>query len=81
VRDHPERLAAAMADPFGLVVLPLPLDAPAIGLDLYWHERAHDDAGNAWLRGELERLFAGPSRGKLPRVARIDLARRRKLTL
>ncbi len=77
----PERLATATAGPWGLVIRPLPIQAPAIGLDLYWHDRAHEDPGNVWLRSELRRLFARPKAKDARSVARIDLARRRKLTL
>jgi DNA-binding transcriptional LysR family regulator len=75
----PARLAAALAEGWGLAVLPLPIDAPAIGLDLVWHERAHDDPGNVWLRRELRALF-GPRR-RTREVARLDLAHRRRRTL
>jgi DNA-binding transcriptional LysR family regulator len=77
----PSRLAATMAEAWGLVILPLPFDAPAIGLDLFWHQRSHADPGNAWLRGELRALFATRARPRARGVSRIDLVRRSKRTL
>jgi DNA-binding transcriptional LysR family regulator len=77
----PSRLAARMAEVWGLSILPLPLEAPAIGLNVFWHQRAHDDPGNAWLRGELRALFATRKRPKARGVSRIDLVRRSRRTL
>jgi DNA-binding transcriptional LysR family regulator len=78
----PRGLADAVAEVYGLAVLPLPLDAPRIGLTLVWHERAGHDPGNVWLRGEIQALFPSrPPAGKGRRVSVLDLARRAKQTL
>jgi DNA-binding transcriptional LysR family regulator len=65
----PRRFAVAVADAWGLAVMPLPLDAPALALTLVWHERAHHDPGNAWLRAEIEALFAPLRRARRPGVS------------
>jgi DNA-binding transcriptional LysR family regulator len=78
----PAGLAAAMAGSFELQVVSLPFDAPAIRFNLVWHERAHHDAGNAWLRSEMLSLFARRTpAGGGKRVGILDLSRRAKKTL
>ena len=78
----PRRLAAAVANVWGLAVLPLPLEAPGISLTLVWHDRAEHDSGNAWLRSEMQALFAPrPRAGKKRDVSVLDLSRRAKRTL
>lgn len=54
----PEKLALKAAGPFGLVVRELPLALPSFEVNVFWHARAHRDAGNRWLRDELVTLFA-----------------------
>jgi len=53
---------AQLADAFnlhgGYATRALPLDLPRSTIRVHWHRRFHDDAGNAWLRGELAGLFA-----------------------
>jgi DNA-binding transcriptional LysR family regulator len=39
-------------------VFPLPVTIPAVELSQYWHERAHRDAGLAWLRYLVQEVFA-----------------------
>ena len=46
----PIGLARLVAKRWGLCVLEPPLSLPTYTLSLYWHERYHRDAGNAWLR-------------------------------
>lgn len=77
----PARFAADMARPFGLAVLPLPIDAPGISLHLHWHDRAHRDPGNVWLRRELRACFTRAPRPQARAMSRIDLSRRAKQTL
>jgi len=84
--DHcatvPRRLAAALSDAWGLAVLPLPLEAPALTLTLVHHDRARHDPGNAWLRGEIQALLSPrPRPGKARKVGVIDLSRRARETL
>ncbi|MBL8331513.1 MAG: LysR family transcriptional regulator [Rubrivivax sp.] len=56
----PEKLAQQAAGPFGLVVRDLPVALPRFEVNVFWHRRAHRDAGNRWLREQLVRLFAQP---------------------
>jgi DNA-binding transcriptional LysR family regulator len=77
----PRRLASAVAAAYGLAVLPLPVEAPAISLTMMWHDRVQQDPGHVWLRGEVQSLFATRPKGDGRRVSRIDLTRRSKMTL
>ena len=54
----PEKLALKAAGPFGLVVRELPLALPRFEVNVFWHRRAHREAGNRWLRERLAELFA-----------------------
>lgn len=54
----PEKLAHKAAAPFGLVVRELPLGLPTFEVNVFWHQRAHREAGNRWLREQLVRLCA-----------------------
>ena len=47
------------AELLGLELLPLPFNYPPFALSLVWHERAHRDAGNLWLRQTMESVCAG----------------------
>ncbi len=77
----PERLAAAFADRFDLAVIPLPIAAPTLAMNLVWHERADRDPGAAWLRAELCAAFVRPPHARARGVAVMDLTRRAKRTL
>ncbi|MEP7120956.1 MAG: LysR family transcriptional regulator [Byssovorax sp.] len=78
----PRRLVAILGEAWDLAVLPLPLQAPAVSLALLWHDRALHDPGNAWLRGEVQALFAPrPRAAKKRDVSVLDLSRRAKQTL
>lgn len=57
----PERFAAACAAPFGLVARPHPVALPVFDIHLFWHARAHRDAGHQWLRERLFDSFGGPA--------------------
>lgn len=46
----PERLAQAMAGPFGLVYAVHPVDLPDIPINVFWHARYHQDPASQWLR-------------------------------
>lgn len=59
----PEKLARKAAGPFGLVVRELPLALPRFEVNVFWHRRAHREAGNRWLRERLAELFAEDERG------------------
>jgi DNA-binding transcriptional LysR family regulator len=54
----PEKLAQQAAGPFGLVQRALPMDLPSFEVNVFWHRRAHQEAGNRWLRDRLVGLFA-----------------------
>lgn len=55
----PTRVAQRYAELLGLELLPLPFNYPPFALSLVWHERAHRDAGNLWLRQTMESVCAG----------------------
>ncbi len=61
VATVPDKLAERFAAPFGLVVRELPAELaatlPPFAVDLFWHKRVHQDAGNRWLREQLARWF------------------------
>ena len=46
----PERFASSCEQPFGLVVLPTPVELPNIEVNLFWHARYNKDPANRWLR-------------------------------
>lgn len=52
-----EKLAAALAEPFGLVYRPHPLALPEASITLFWHAKVHRDAANLWLRTLVVELF------------------------
>ena len=41
--------------------MPVPFDVGEIVIRKFWHERAHHEPGNRWLRGLIARLFASSS--------------------
>ena len=53
----PSRLGQVLADVFGLLVFPLPLDVPPIDIKQHWHARYHHDPAIRWLRAQFEELF------------------------
>jgi DNA-binding transcriptional LysR family regulator len=57
----PEKLAHRAAGPFGLVVRELPLALPKFEVNVFWHQRAHREAGNRWLRDLFVEHFAASS--------------------
>jgi DNA-binding transcriptional LysR family regulator len=62
----PEKLALKAAGPFGLVVRELPLALPRFEVNVFWHRRAHREAGNRWLRERLVELYAESGRSTAP---------------
>jgi DNA-binding transcriptional LysR family regulator len=56
VATVPERLAQALAEPFGLSYVRHPAKLPEIAIDLFWHGRYNKDPANAWLRSLIVRL-------------------------
>lgn len=57
----PEALAERVAGPFGLVVREHPIALPRFPVSLFWHRRAHQDAGQRWLRERFVALFGRES--------------------
>jgi DNA-binding transcriptional LysR family regulator len=56
VATVPERLAQALAEPFGLSYVRHPARLPEIAISLFWHGRYHRDPAVAWLRALIVRL-------------------------
>jgi DNA-binding transcriptional LysR family regulator len=63
----PGRFAAVSRQALDLVVLPLPLDLPAINLSMIWEDAAHDDPAHVWMRGVVLAAFAAGDRRRPPR--------------
>jgi DNA-binding transcriptional LysR family regulator len=58
VATVPERLAAQLAEPFGLAFAPHPVRLPEVAINVFWHAKAHRSQGNQWLRSLIFELFA-----------------------
>lgn len=54
----PERFAISCQEPFGLSLLPPPVELPNIEINLFWHERFNKDPANRWLRQLMVDLFS-----------------------
>jgi DNA-binding transcriptional LysR family regulator len=65
-----EKLADALAEPFGLVHRPHPLELPEASITLFWHRKLHRDAANRWLRSLIIELFGRPDAE--PALAAVD---------
>jgi len=52
-----ERLAMGLAEPFGLVFRPLPIDLPEIVINVFWHAKVHRSPSHQWLRTIMFELF------------------------
>jgi len=52
------RVARIYAEPLGLVLLPPPLELPSFTLSMVWHERAHHDPAQRWLREQFAAVAA-----------------------
>lgn len=57
VATVPERLAAELATPFGLVWRPHPLKLPEISINCFWHAKVHRSPLHQWLRAQVFELF------------------------
>ncbi|MBB3141031.1 LysR family transcriptional regulator [Halomonas organivorans] len=53
-----DKLAEATAHRFGLHAMPHPMALPEVPINLFWHRRFHQDAGNRWLRRLIHEMFA-----------------------
>ncbi|MEB0057018.1 LysR family transcriptional regulator [Variovorax sp. LG9.2] len=56
VATVPERLAQALAHPFGLAYVRHPAKLPEIAINLFWHRRYNKDPAIAWLRALIVSL-------------------------
>jgi DNA-binding transcriptional LysR family regulator len=56
VATVPEKLAQALAEPFGLAYARHPAKLPEIAINLFWHERYQKDLAIAWLRSLIIHL-------------------------
>ncbi len=59
VATVPERLAQALAEPFGLAYSAHPAKIPPIAINVFWHAKVHKDPVNQWLRALVLETFAG----------------------
>jgi DNA-binding transcriptional LysR family regulator len=57
----PRDLASLCVRYAKLRILDMPENAPRIAVHQFWHERAHRDPANAWLRSLLHALCSGPT--------------------
>lgn len=53
----PSRVIRSFSHPEWLRTLELPLKIPNLSVCQYWHERAHQDPANRWLRGVISELL------------------------
>ncbi len=58
VATVPERLAQALAEPFGLAFTSHPVTMPQIAIKVFWHAKVHKDPANQWLRALVSETFA-----------------------
>jgi DNA-binding transcriptional LysR family regulator len=58
VATVPEKLAQALAEPFGLSHAPHPARLPAFDVGVFWHAKVHKDPANQWLRQLIVETFA-----------------------
>lgn len=59
VMTGPSRVLMPLARPFGLTLLPPPLEVPGFRIDQAWHPRQDADPAHRWLRGVLHRVARG----------------------
>lgn len=53
-----EKLALQTMKRFNLVSRPHPMEIPTAQINIFWHRRLHQDAGNIWLRGLFFEMFS-----------------------
>jgi DNA-binding transcriptional LysR family regulator len=54
----PSRLLQLLAEPFGLVTFPSPIELSPIKIAQVWHARNHQDAAHRWFRDLVKRTLA-----------------------
>ena len=47
------RIVDRCSGPFGLCVMPPPLELPSFAITMIWHERAHHDGAQRWFRDQI----------------------------
>jgi DNA-binding transcriptional LysR family regulator len=52
----PERLARALNEQSDNLLVPFPVEAPALAIHMYWHAAVENDPANVWLREQVLRL-------------------------
>lgn len=57
VATVPRRVAERFAQVLPIKIMPVPIKLDSYDVLLLWHERAHEDAGNRWLRQTIAALF------------------------
>ena len=62
----PSRLAAAFEGSLSIKALPIPVKFPTLDIQIYWHERYHNDPPNQWFRKIFIKLFRGRAAGPWP---------------
>ncbi len=67
VATVPRHVASLYADLHQLKCIKLPFPVPDLEVKLYWHQRAHQDAANCWLR---KTIIAMSRERQIPQVAR-----------
>lgn len=70
VSTMPKRMALKLARPYGLQLLPPPIELPRFGLSLIWHPRLEHDPAQRWLRELVTRVGTLTSAPRAPGVAR-----------
>jgi DNA-binding transcriptional LysR family regulator len=58
VATLPAHVGTMLAQELQLQLVRPPLALPRVPIGLYWHERAHRDPANKWLRSVFQRLFS-----------------------
>lgn len=52
-----DKLAEATMERFDLVMRPHPISLPKVQINMFWHRRFHQDAGNQWMRSLIFDTF------------------------
>jgi DNA-binding transcriptional LysR family regulator len=73
----PRTLLEAFALPLGLRLLAPPVELAAFAVRMLWHERAHLDSAQDWLRGAVARAYGNVEVATAPRSSSRVAARRR----
>ena len=58
ISTMPKRLALQLASPYGLRLLPAPIELPKFGMSLIWHPRLDHEPAQRWLRELVARTIS-----------------------